>query len=57
LPLLEQLKAGGDGGSVGKVALFQSLMRITKDFDGNISRENLGGVAFVPLTGEFGQSF
>jgi protein-L-isoaspartate(D-aspartate) O-methyltransferase len=57
-PLLEQLKSGGLMViPVGKAALFQSLIRITKDFDGNLSRENLGGVAFVPLTGEFGQSF
>ncbi|MCW4023520.1 MAG: protein-L-isoaspartate(D-aspartate) O-methyltransferase [Candidatus Bathyarchaeota archaeon] len=57
-PLLDQLKSGGTMViPVGKAALFQSLMRLTKDFDDNVSQENLGGVAFVPLTGKFGQSF
>ena len=37
---------------VGNVSLFQSLMRITKGAEGKIERENLGGVAFTPLTGE-----
>jgi protein-L-isoaspartate(D-aspartate) O-methyltransferase len=56
LPLLEQLKSGGIMViPVGKGDLFQNLMRITKDADGKIKRENLGGVAFVSLTGEFGQ--
>ncbi len=56
LPLLEQLKSGGIMViPVGKGDLFQNLMRITKDADGKLKKENLGGVAFVPLTGEFGQ--
>jgi protein-L-isoaspartate(D-aspartate) O-methyltransferase len=38
---------------VGNVALFQNLLRITKE-NGNISQKNLGGVAFVPLTGKHG---
>jgi len=29
---------------------------LEKDADGNITRRNWGGVAFVPLTGEFGHS-
>jgi protein-L-isoaspartate(D-aspartate) O-methyltransferase len=54
-PLLEQLKAGGILiAPVGNIQLFQSLIRVTKDNDGEIMEENLGGVAFVPLTGEFG---
>jgi len=39
---------------IGDVMLFQTLMRITKSTDGKTKRENLGGVAFVPLTGRFG---
>lgn len=56
LPLLDQLKSGGIMIiPIGKGDLFQNLMRITKEPDGKIKKENLGGVAFVPLTGEFGQ--
>jgi protein-L-isoaspartate O-methyltransferase len=29
-------------------------MRLTKEDDGKIRQENLGEVAFVPLTGEYG---
>lgn len=55
--LLNQLKTGGLMIiPVGNVSLFQNLLRITKDSDGKSKRENLGGVAFVPLTGEYGQS-
>jgi hypothetical protein len=32
-------------------------MKITKGIDGKIKEENLGGVAFVPLTGRFGHKF
>ena len=53
-PLLEQLK---DGGilviPVGGLHLFQTLYRVRK-VGGKIFKENLGGVAFVPLTGRFG---
>jgi protein-L-isoaspartate(D-aspartate) O-methyltransferase len=42
---------------VGSVSLFQNLIKITKDADGAIKEENLGGVAFVPLTGEYGHKF
>lgn len=54
--LTEQLKPGGTLLiPVGSAYLFQSLMRITKGVDGKIGEENLGGVAFVPLTGRYGQ--
>jgi protein-L-isoaspartate(D-aspartate) O-methyltransferase len=53
-PLTDQLKSGGLMLiPVGNVALFQNLLRITKE-NGNISQKNLGGVAFVPLTGKHG---
>jgi protein-L-isoaspartate(D-aspartate) O-methyltransferase len=55
-PLLEQLKSGGIMVMpIGKGDLFQNLMRITKEADGKIKKENLGGVAFAPLAGEYGQ--
>lgn len=54
-PLLEQLKPGGIMViPVGGVHLFQSLIRIRKSLSGEIVKENLGGVAFVPLTGKYG---
>ncbi|TET62166.1 protein-L-isoaspartate O-methyltransferase, partial [Candidatus Bathyarchaeota archaeon] len=40
---------------VGSAHLFQNLIRITRKANGKIKRENLGGVAFVPLTGRHGQ--
>jgi protein-L-isoaspartate(D-aspartate) O-methyltransferase len=53
-PLIEQLKNGGIMLiPVGSVHLFQSLIKVKK-IDGKISKENLGGVAFVPLTGRYG---
>ena len=56
-PLLKQLKPNGIMLiPVGNVALFQSLLKITKANDGKIRQENLGGVAFVPLTGRYGQA-
>jgi protein-L-isoaspartate(D-aspartate) O-methyltransferase len=56
LMLLDQLKSGGIMLiPIGKSDLFQNLMRITKEADGKIEKENLGAVAFVPLTGAFGQ--
>jgi protein-L-isoaspartate(D-aspartate) O-methyltransferase len=55
-PLLDQLKANGVMLiPVGRVSFFQTLFRLTKGVDGKIKQENLGGVAFVPLTGEYGQ--
>ncbi len=54
-PLLEQLKTGGVLViPVGSVHMFQSMIRIRKDAAGSLQRENLGGVAFVPLIGRFG---
>jgi protein-L-isoaspartate(D-aspartate) O-methyltransferase len=56
-PLIEQLKPGGIMLiPVGSTSLFQSLMRITKETNGKIKEENLGGVAFVPLTGRYGHA-
>lgn len=58
LPLVDQLKSNGVMLiPVGSVSLFQNLIRLTKDADGAIKEENLGGVAFVPLTGEHGHKF
>jgi protein-L-isoaspartate(D-aspartate) O-methyltransferase len=57
-PLVEQLKLGGIMLiPVGDLSLFQSLMKITKESGGKIKEENLGGVAFVPLTGRHGHAF
>jgi protein-L-isoaspartate O-methyltransferase len=42
---------------VGSVSLFQNLVKITKGSDGALKEENLGGVSFVPLTGEHGHRF
>jgi protein-L-isoaspartate(D-aspartate) O-methyltransferase len=56
-PLVEQLKPGGILLiPVGNLSLFQSLMKITKDSGGKTREENLGGVAFVPLTGRYGHA-
>jgi protein-L-isoaspartate(D-aspartate) O-methyltransferase len=54
-PLIEQLKPTGIMIiPVGSATLFQNLIKITKGSDGKIKEENLGGVAFVPLTGRYG---
>jgi len=54
-PLVDQLKPSGILLiPVGSVSLFQNLLKITKEPDGKIKQENLGGVAFVPLIGEHG---
>ncbi|MEM2911047.1 MAG: protein-L-isoaspartate O-methyltransferase [Candidatus Bathyarchaeia archaeon] len=54
-PLMDQLKPGGIMViPVGSAHLFQSLIKVTKGVDGKIREENLGGVAFVPLTGRYG---
>ena len=56
-PLVEQLKPKGVLLiPVGSLSLFQNLLKITKGPEGEIERENLGGVAFVPLTGEYGHN-
>jgi len=56
-PLVDQLKP--DGGvmviPVGTVSFYQTLIRLTKNAAGEVRQEDLGGVAFVPLTGEYGQ--
>jgi len=53
-PLIEQLKAGGVLViPVGGIYLYQTLVRIRKK-DGKILKENMGGVAFVPLVGKHG---
>jgi protein-L-isoaspartate(D-aspartate) O-methyltransferase len=57
-PLVEQLKPTGIMLiPVGNISLFQNLLKITKGTDGKIKQENLGGVAFVPLTGRHGHRF
>lgn len=57
-PLVDQLKVNGIlVVPVGSATLFQTLLKITKLADGKILEENLGGVAFVPLTGEYGHRF
>jgi len=53
-PLIEQLKTGGVLViPIGGIYLYQTLLRIRKK-DGEIVKENLGGVAFVPLVGKHG---
>ena len=57
-PLIDQLKTSGIMLiPVGSISLFQNLVKVTKESDGKIKEENLGGVAFVPLTGEYGHPF
>jgi protein-L-isoaspartate(D-aspartate) O-methyltransferase len=57
-PLVEQLKLSGIMLiPVGSISLFQNLLKITKEANGKTKMENLGGVAFVPLTGRYGHSF
>jgi protein-L-isoaspartate(D-aspartate) O-methyltransferase len=54
-PLQEQI---GSGGvlliPIGTPHFFQELFRIRKADNGKLTRENLGGVAFVPLRGRLG---
>jgi len=53
-PLMEQLRSGGVLViPVGGIYLYQTLLRIRKK-DSKVIEENLGGVAFVPLTGRYG---
>jgi protein-L-isoaspartate(D-aspartate) O-methyltransferase len=57
-PLIDQLKTNGIMLiPVGSVHLFQSLIKIIKEANGKTREENLGGVAFVPLTGRHGHNF
>jgi len=54
-PLIDQLSPSGIMLiPIGGRGLFQELVMIEKDEDGNISHRNWGGVAFVPLTGKYG---
>ncbi len=54
-PLVDQLKPEGILLiPVGSASLFQTLLKVTKRIDGKFKEENLGGVAFVPLIGEYG---
>lgn len=54
-PLVDQLKSGGIMViPVGSRGFFQNLMIVSKKQDGSVERQNWGGVAFVPLTGDFG---
>jgi len=54
-PLTEQLRTGGVLViPVGGMYLYQTLVRVRKR-DSRLVEENLGGVAFVPLTGKYGQ--
>ncbi|MFX1251966.1 MAG: protein-L-isoaspartate(D-aspartate) O-methyltransferase [Promethearchaeota archaeon] len=55
-PLLEQLKPE-DGilcMPLGSRGLWQEMVNIRKDSHGNVSKEHLANVAFVPLIGEYG---
>ncbi len=54
-PLIEQLDKGGLMLiPVGGRGFFQELIQVKKEQNGRITKEKWGGVAFVPLTGEFG---
>jgi protein-L-isoaspartate(D-aspartate) O-methyltransferase len=54
-PLIEQLCIGGVMVlPIGGMHLFQTLLRVRKVADGRVTKEDLGGVAFVPLTGKYG---
>lgn len=54
-PLIEQLDNGGLMLiPVGGRGFFQELLQVRKDENGDITKRKWGGVAFVPLTGEFG---
>ena len=56
-PLLEQLKPDGIlVMPVGGRMFPQELVRVRKRPDGDLERDSLGGVAFVPLVGKFGFS-
>ncbi len=53
-PLLEQLTVGGKLViPVGK-RFYQELVLMTREPDNKYSERNMGGVAFVPLTGKYG---
>ena len=55
-PLKEQLKTGGIMViPVGNIGFYQTLLKLRK-IDDKILEEDLGGVAFVPLTGKHGHT-
>ena len=55
LGLVNQVKVGGILLiPVGGAQFGQELIRISKNVDGGLSRENLGGVVFVPMKGKRG---
>lgn len=55
-PLVEQLCVNGIMLiPVGSRGFFQELIIIEKEKDAKLKRTNWGGVAFVPLTGEYGR--
>jgi protein-L-isoaspartate(D-aspartate) O-methyltransferase len=39
---------------VGDIRFYQNLVRVRKHLDGKITKEDLGGVAFVPMRGKAG---
>jgi protein-L-isoaspartate(D-aspartate) O-methyltransferase len=54
-PLIEQLAPGGRiVMPVGDPGWVQELIKVTKQDDGTLKQENLGGVRFVPLIGQEG---
>jgi protein-L-isoaspartate(D-aspartate) O-methyltransferase len=54
-PLEEQLAPGGVLlVPIGTPHFFQELFRVRKSHDGKPVRQNMGGVAFVPLRGQLG---
>jgi protein-L-isoaspartate(D-aspartate) O-methyltransferase len=54
-PLIDQLAHGGVMLiPVGSKGFFQELMMVAKDEEGGVTQRRWGGVAFVPLTGEYG---
>jgi protein-L-isoaspartate(D-aspartate) O-methyltransferase len=53
--LIEQVRTGGTLLiPIGGANFFQQLIRVRKKQDGKVVRENLGGVAFVPMRGKGG---
>ena len=56
-PLIAQLSPGGRlVMPIGEPGWVQELVKVTKQDDGILLQENLGGVRFVPLIGEEGWS-
>ncbi|MFO7992277.1 MAG: protein-L-isoaspartate O-methyltransferase [Thermoplasmata archaeon] len=53
-PLIRQLKVGGKLLLPVSSGFFQELIRVTRTAEDKIKKEKLGGVAFVPLKGEYG---